>query len=387
MGLFRLALAWSVLLGHSGGHGFFGLAFLDRQLAVQSFFIISGFYMALVLNEKYLGPGRYQVFVQQRFLRLYPTYFILLVFILAIDGAVSVIGHAPYASIEHWGKEGHVLTPASIALLVAANLLVLGQDVVSLLDVNTLTGQMAFFHQGENGLSAHWFFLNRPSWSLSVEFFFYLLAPLLVCRTVVFQAGMLLASLALRMWLGHTLGHAEGDAWTYTFFPPNLCFFLAGSLGYVFYMNFRPRLEAGLPKHRWTFYVFAVFIAAYNRLPFAHDLAVVLIPLVCLMVPVLFCATRKNRIDRLIGELSYPFYLIHEHVLIYMKSVFVSLFRSPEDHLPVLYAPCCAFTTLLLAWLFYRLIETRTERYRENLFRRFRDQPSALDPDKLRATA
>jgi peptidoglycan/LPS O-acetylase OafA/YrhL len=387
MGLFRLALAWSVLLGHSGGHGFLGLPFLDRQLAVQCFFMISGFYMALVLNEKYLGPGRYWVFVQQRFLRLYPTYFILLVMILLIDGAISLVGHAPYASIEPWADHGQVLAPGTIALLVAANLVVLGQDIVSLLYLNTVTGQIALFHQGDNLLSAHWFILNRPSWSLSVEFFFYLLAPLLVCRTVLVQAAVLLASVALRLWLAHVLGHADGDAWTYAFFPPNLGFFLAGSLGYVFYRNFRPRLEEELPKYRWTFYLFAAFVATYNRLPFAHELGFVFIPLVALMVPVLFCAFRKNRVDRLIGELSYPFYLIHEHVLIYMKSVFVSINRGFEDHLPLLYAPCCAVTTLLLAWLFYRFVETRTERFRESLFRRFRDEPSALDPDKLRGAA
>src|SRR5450755_3866284 len=100
MGLFRLALAWSVLLGHSGGHGFFGLAFLDRQLAVQCFFIISGFYMALVLNEKYTGPGRYWTFVQQRFLRLYPTYLIILAVILLLDGVISLSSGVPYASMQ-----------------------------------------------------------------------------------------------------------------------------------------------------------------------------------------------------------------------------------------------------------------------------------------------
>ncbi len=53
MGVLRLFLALSVLLGHTRGHGFLGLSFLDRELALQTFFIISGFYMALVLNEKY----------------------------------------------------------------------------------------------------------------------------------------------------------------------------------------------------------------------------------------------------------------------------------------------------------------------------------------------
>jgi peptidoglycan/LPS O-acetylase OafA/YrhL len=52
MGTLRLFLALSVAFGHFG----MPLGLLTSDIAVQSFFVISGFYMALVLNEKY-EPG------------------------------------------------------------------------------------------------------------------------------------------------------------------------------------------------------------------------------------------------------------------------------------------------------------------------------------------
>jgi len=366
MGIFRLALAWSVLLGHSGGHGFFGLAFIDRQLAVECFFVISGFYMGLVLNEKYLGPGRYWTFVQQRFLRLYPTYLIILLAILLLDGTVSLVNGTPFASMQPWAENIRVLTPGTVALFIEANLLILGQDVISLLQLDQVTGQLSFFnHTGNPALSVHYFYLNRPSWSLGVEFCFYLLAPFLVCRSAKLQASVLLGSVALRFVLVYLFG--DKTPWTYTFFPPNLCFFMAGSLGYLFYKQYRARMEAALPSYRWTFFLFAVFVVTYNRLPMAHQLYLVLIPLVCVMVPTLFAATRNNHLDRLIGELSYPFYLIHEHVLIYMNSLFANRAQW-------IYAPFCVALTLLLSYLFYRFIELRTERYREGLYKKAKNK-------------
>jgi len=78
MGTLRLLLALSVAYGHLA----VPLRFPTSDIAVQSFFVISGFYMALVLNEKY-GPGSYWLFISNRLLRLWPAYFVVLVLSLA----------------------------------------------------------------------------------------------------------------------------------------------------------------------------------------------------------------------------------------------------------------------------------------------------------------
>ena len=372
MGLFRLALACSVLLEHSKGHGFFGLGFLTGRLAVQSFFIISGFYMALVLNEKYLGPGRYWTFLQQRFLRLYPAYIFIVLVILLADGISSMVTGAPFGCYEPWFHCGHLLSPGAIALFVENNLNLLGQDWVALLQVDKVTGAVTFFGTpGHPFLTAHYFFVNRPSWTLGVELAFYLYAPLLVCRSIKVQASVVLASLALRFLLADLIDgqslwaylQGEGTPWTYVFFPSNLCFFLAGSIGYQFYKRRRSWIEATVTSHKWIFLVFGVFVATYNRLPMSQYLYVILIPAVCVMVPMLFAATRNHHLDRLVGELSYPFYLIHLHVLLYMEILFAHRAQW-------IYAPTCVAVTLVLSWLFYRFVETRTEHYREGLYRK-----------------
>jgi len=69
-------LAMAVALGHLD---FFFMG-IDGTMAVQAFYMISGFYMALVLNEKYIGKAAsYRLFISNRFIRLYPNYLIILV--------------------------------------------------------------------------------------------------------------------------------------------------------------------------------------------------------------------------------------------------------------------------------------------------------------------
>lgn len=72
MGTLRFLLAISVYLVHS--HDLWGgIRFVKAGIAVEAFFIISGFYMALILSEKYLGNTGYRLFYINRFLRLFPA--------------------------------------------------------------------------------------------------------------------------------------------------------------------------------------------------------------------------------------------------------------------------------------------------------------------------
>src|SRR5450759_4624800 len=80
MGIIRVLLALSVVAAHFGG--IWNLRFVGGQVAVQSFYIISGFYMSLILNEKYVGKNKsYKLFITNRFLRLYPIYWLSLIHI------------------------------------------------------------------------------------------------------------------------------------------------------------------------------------------------------------------------------------------------------------------------------------------------------------------
>ena len=77
MGFLRLLLAISVVAAHTGP--FFGTSLLPGNYAVESFFMISGFYMALVLSSKYIGENSVFYFYTNRYIRVFPTYFFVLI--------------------------------------------------------------------------------------------------------------------------------------------------------------------------------------------------------------------------------------------------------------------------------------------------------------------
>src|SRR5258708_29799955 len=79
MGILRLLFAISVVIHHEGS--LWGYRLISADMAVRSFFIISGFYMALILREKY-PSGNYRLFITNRFLRIYPLYWVVLCFTL-----------------------------------------------------------------------------------------------------------------------------------------------------------------------------------------------------------------------------------------------------------------------------------------------------------------
>ncbi len=88
MGIIRTLLALGVLIGHSKAG--FVLPLPGGMMAVQAFYIISGFYMGLVLTEKYSKKENgYSLFITNRFLRILGSafrYFLPFSFVLANAG-------------------------------------------------------------------------------------------------------------------------------------------------------------------------------------------------------------------------------------------------------------------------------------------------------------
>ena len=218
MGMLRTLLALSVVLDHLGG------AATDRlvggRLAVQLFYVISGFLISYVLTatDHYQGaPGR---FYANRALRLYPVYLVVAALtLLAYAGA----GESPFWRIY----DGLPLT--ATVYLALSNLLILGQDWLMFFGIEH--GALAFTGSfAHSDVPLYQGLLVPQAWTLGVELSFYLIAPF-VLHSPRRLLLLLLASLALRVALVAS-GIGRSDPWTYRFFPTELALFLAGSLSH-----------------------------------------------------------------------------------------------------------------------------------------------------------
>ena len=82
MGLIRTLLAIAVVLNHIPPYD--GIHLIHGPLAVEAFFVISGFYMAFVLSERY--DGQVGSFYWARALRIFPMYWALLALAWYLNG-------------------------------------------------------------------------------------------------------------------------------------------------------------------------------------------------------------------------------------------------------------------------------------------------------------
>lgn len=298
MGIVRLLLAVAVLGHHAT---ILDWEILDGDDAVRAFFVISGFYMALILNGKYAGrPLR--LFWTNRALRLYPAYAVVLALSL---GALLILDVHPFASL---GRMLRLVDndPLTILTLAWTNTMVLGQEWLFSLAVAPDGGGL-FWPSSPAGTRAFVCSMVPQAWSLSLEFCFYLAAPWLVRSGARRMALALAASLALR--LGFALAGPEADRISHYLLPTELYLFMAGALAWRVYDSLRttawPR-RLGAP----ALAVLAAAILCWQWFSAGWRFPCFIL-LLTASLPLIFGRFAHSRLDRTLGELSYPFYLIH----------------------------------------------------------------------------
>jgi peptidoglycan/LPS O-acetylase OafA/YrhL len=342
MGLLRVTLALAVLLSHFPGSPF---TFISGGTAVQGFFVVSGFYMALVLGGKYSDT---RLFYTNRLLRLMPTYYVMMA-VCAV--CLLVLNASATATQEMFAKAyGH---PGTASLMVVENLGVVGQDLLYWFRFPG-DGAILFDPSGappaEDTPIAFQTLLVPQSWSLSLELMFYAIAPFLARMRWGWLAIICGASIALR-FAGHLLPIDFG-LWQGRLFPTVLFLFLLGMLahrmlpvaeklprwsGYaalaalLALIAFLPQLKPDPEIGRWAIY-FGIAIAS----------------------PVIFAAFRTIAWDRWIGDLSYPIYLSHLAVI-----GLVLTFQPPEPFWVTLGG------TLAISVLLMLLVDMPVDRWRQ----------------------
>ena len=309
MGLIRLLLALSVIVAHAGS--IFGLDFLGGPMAVQSFFIISGFYMSLVLNEKYIGAHKsYTLFLSNRLLRLFPIYWVVL--LLTILLVTFAIGYDPKVEFEsglqycvaYFGQ----MSWGSLAFLIFTNIFLIGQDMVMFLGLDIHTGHLFFTADfWKTSPPLYKFLLLPQAWTIGIEITFYLIAPFIVRRKPIVILALIFLSIAIRILLIRS-GLAS-DPWTYRFFPSVLVFFLLGNLSYHIYKRIENApLNVGIPiSITLLVLLFSMF---FHQITIPHREGLFFI-VFFLAVPFIFKQSRHSRIDAALGNLSYPVYICH----------------------------------------------------------------------------
>jgi peptidoglycan/LPS O-acetylase OafA/YrhL len=305
MGILRLVLALAVVMGHSGW--LFGWRLFESVAAVQCFYVISGFYMALVLDGAYeRGAAGVLKFYASRYLRLAPTYW-------AVLAATLVGGVILHRSIyQPWAELQPLLAAMSVktlAVLAFTNLFILGQDAVMFLGFDPARGALFWTaHYQADAYPAFKFLLIPQAWSLGLELLFYLVAPFILRRRTWVLPVIVAASFALRLILArHGLG---GDPWNYRFFPSEIGIFLCGSIAYRAYRHgwgVLPRREAA-----WLLGVVLTVLFAYQRIGAPEIMKrYAVVALVAAGLPSIFSLTRNWKRDNYVGKLSYPIYVCH----------------------------------------------------------------------------
>jgi peptidoglycan/LPS O-acetylase OafA/YrhL len=362
MGILRVLLAISVVITHAPSQ--LQSVFVDGGAAVQGFFIISGFYMAMVLDRKYNFEGAVKLFYEQRYLRLAPMYWVSLLLTLTIGIAHAVFVHRPSPLLIDWSKYGASMSPFAIAGLVISQLSMFGIDLLMFCHLTGNPLHLALTHDWRSApLPAVHFLLVPPAWSLSVELLFYAVAPWIVRRSSGLISAVILASFLLRWSLYHHFGFYL-DPWDNRCFPLEIGVFLTGSLAYRL-LPFADRLVRTRPIICIAgSLILLCEICLYGHLPLHGFCARYLfLASVAAMVPILFAATRDWHIDRWIGELSYPLYLLHgmAHYAIYSL-----LLRTGG----VLHEVLLIGVPLAVAIAGQVLLESRFDAFRANILKR-----------------
>jgi peptidoglycan/LPS O-acetylase OafA/YrhL len=286
--------------------------------------------MQLVLSSRYtkarLGKAWVSQFYKARYFRLLPTY--LLGSLIVLAAGVFQPASAPFSTWRYvWGLPATAMNVLFSAYLCFTNVTMFFQDATVFLAVhNGLVHWSSNFWKSDLPL---WEGLTIPqAWSLGIEINFYFLAPyLLRLRSQWLFIGSLCC---LTLKVITVLALHLGDPWIYRFFPFELGYFLLGALAF----RYRHLLDGPALKRMAKYCVYPciiVFTAA--RVPGHLATFVYPIALAC-FVPLLFRMTSGHKIDRWVGELSYPFYIFHYVCLAFAGAIAAKWLHTSEDSIP-----------------------------------------------------
>ncbi|SRR5258708_6825473 len=348
MGLLRVFFAISVLIFHSGS--FFGYNIVTSQVAVFSFFIISGFYMGLILEKKYANHKR--LFITNRFLRIYPLYLLMFsITLLFTLGKFSFHIGLPDNAIRHY------FTYSSY-----------GSDISFFFDIlNLVLRNVTLIFTSDYFLASDktgGYLLIPQAWTLQVELLFYLLIPFVILFSK--KLFILFFGFYLLLFFGFILPHDLLSHLTLTFaFLTSLLYFLLGVISYRYIYKSLKKKQLSSYVFLFVSLFFLTYVLLYEFVPIKvafpflgiTDFPYYILFVVC--TPFLFLFTSRSVLDRFIGELSYPIYLIHMFFIKLLSNV--SFFRHDSNYKTI----AVLTLTIVFSILIVRYFEVPIDRFRQ----------------------
>ena len=300
MGLIRLLLALIVVVAHTGN----SLKILNNGSdCVQLFFIISGFYIFLILDKKYYKlSNSYYYFITNRVLRIFPMYFGIL--FLAISYALYSSKFSPRlpndlaAYVAFWDQ----LEVKYLTLLITLNFTILGQEVLSFFS-HVQDGPALIFNP-EGGILSQFIFIPQ-AWSIGMEFWFYILAPFLFKLKNKQIVIIIIILVTLKYLFLNEFSNSYN--WKYRVHFFELVYFLLGGISYKLIKI----KKLNQLTRKLIFMMLIIYIVSINL--FTDNLIIKwgTYLVFSLAIPVIFRLTSKSKIDKFLGDLSYPLYIIH----------------------------------------------------------------------------
>lgn len=338
--------ALSVVLFHRrawfGGDAVFGHAFL----AVDFFFMLSGFVIAYAYSDRLKDRSSFLPFVRDRVIRLHP---------MIILGAL--LGLVVFLAEVHTGRREALIHPLA-------------------------TYAASFFP-----LPAIWeketFPINVPTWSLFWElianFIFALVAMRLTNRLLW---GIIVASAVPLLYACATIPGLSGTGLVPEVLPYGLprvlvSFFIGIALLRVYRVGHLPWL-----RMKWS--GVCLLILSFTIVPMKFPYAGLYDPLVVLILypAIIVSAARwKPKISwpaQLSGALSYPIYILHEPLLKLISATLIVTHISMGDPGPIQGA-ARIFGVLIVAWLCMKLYDEPLRRWLRSRFGSRPNTPIAHD--------
>jgi peptidoglycan/LPS O-acetylase OafA/YrhL len=305
MGTIRLLLALTVAVSHSS----LRQILIHNGVAVLFFYIISGFYMAMIIDTKYsILPSWRKRFLLNRCLRLFPTYWAMLILLIVID---LINGQELILSRFNESERLISFYPMRLCYFIFSNFFFLGQDIARAKGIDIA--------------------LIGTAWTVGIELMFYFVSSLFIISKMNWakRLMLILSAFFLRMYfvdfvdlssLGLTKYGVE-----YHFFPTLLIFFLLGNLSYTIFEYIKNSTAAYVLG--WVSYIGILFTSivfmfflGFEHLIIGYSGYDTIYHWICycifaVLIPFIFMATRDSKIDSFIGQLSYPIYLCHVIVI------------------------------------------------------------------------